>query len=110
MEQPSPVGALLFQLFFLAAIFFMFYFLLIRPQKKERERHQKFLAGLKKGDRVITSSGIWGTVVEVGDKTVTLKVDANTRITFTKEAILTYQPGYEKKKESAKKPEDDKRQ
>jgi len=77
----------------------MFYFLIIRPQKKERERHRRFLEGLKKGDKVITSSGIWGTVVEIGDRTITLKVDANTRITFSKEAIVAYQPGYEKKEE-----------
>ncbi|NPB07647.1 MAG: preprotein translocase subunit YajC [Aquificae bacterium] len=99
MEHQSPVGALLFQIVFLVAIFLMFYFLIIRPQKKERERHRKFLESLKKGDRVITSSGIWGTVVEIGDRTITLKVDANTRITFTKEAVVAYQPDYEKKKE-----------
>jgi len=99
MEHQSPVGALLFQIVFLVAIFLMFYFLIIRPQKKERERHRRFLEGLKKGDKVITSSGIWGTVVEIGDRTITLKVDANTRITFSKEAIVAYQPGYEKKEE-----------
>ncbi|AAC07266.1 preprotein translocase subunit YajC [Aquifex aeolicus] len=99
MEQQSPVGALLFQIIFLVAIFLMFYFLIIRPQKKERERHRKFLESLKKGDKVITSSGIWGTVVEIGDRTITLKVDANTKITFSKEAIVAYQPGYEKKEE-----------
>ncbi len=99
MEQHSTVGALIFQLIFLVAIFLMFYFLIIRPQKKERERHKKFLENLKKGDRVITSSGIWGTVAEIGDKTITLKVDANTKITFTKEAIVSYQPDYGKRKE-----------
>ncbi len=103
MEQHSTVGALIFQLVFLFAIFLMFYFLIIRPQKKERERHRKFLENLKKGDRVITSSGIWGTVADIGEKTITLKVDANTKITFTKEAIVSYQPDYEKKKEEKEK-------
>ena len=103
MEQHSPVGALIFQLVFLFAIFLMFYFLIIRPQKKERERHRKFLESLKKGDRVITSSGIWGTVADIGERTITLKVDANTKITFTKEAIVYYQPDYEKKKEEKEK-------
>ncbi len=105
MQHQSPIGALLFQLVFLFAIFLMFYFLIIRPQKKEREKHKKFLEGLKKGDRVITSSGIWGTVVDIGERTITLKVDANTRITFTKEAIVSYQPDYEKKKEGKEKKE-----
>ncbi|MCX8164038.1 MAG: preprotein translocase subunit YajC [Aquificaceae bacterium] len=88
----SPAGALLFQLIFFVALFVLFYFLLIRPQSKARKKHQEFLTNLKKGDRVVTNGGIWGTVVEIGDHTVTLKVDANTRITFTKEAISHYQP------------------
>ncbi|MFN3947683.1 MAG: preprotein translocase subunit YajC [Aquificaceae bacterium] len=95
-QGASPIGALLFQLIFFILLFVLFYFLLIRPQSKARKRHQEFLANLKKGDRVVTSGGIWGTVVEIGDETITLKVDANTRITFTKEAISHYQPNYKK--------------
>jgi preprotein translocase subunit YajC len=49
----SPWSALLFQLFFFAFLFALFYFLLIRPQQKARKKHQEFLAKLKKGDRVI---------------------------------------------------------
>ncbi len=101
-EGPSPAGAILFQILFLVGIFLIFYFLIIRPHRKERERHRKLIESLKKGDRVITSGGIWGTVVEIGEKTVTLKVDANTRITFSKEAVVALQPGYEKKKEEKK--------
>lgn len=93
----DPAGAILFQFLFLIGIFAIFYFLIIRPQRKERERHRKFIESLKKGDKVITSGGIWGTVVEIGEKTVTLKVDANTRITFSKEAVLGLQPEEEKK-------------
>lgn len=95
----NPTGAILFQVLFLVGIFAIFYFLIIRPQKKDRERHRKLIESLKKGDKVITSSGIWGTIVEVGDRTVTLKVDANTRITFTKEAIVGFQPEADNKKE-----------
>ncbi len=95
--RPDPTGAILFQILFLVGIFAIFYFLIIRPQKKERERHRKLIESLKKGDKVITSAGIWGTVVEIGDRTVTLKVDANTRITFSKEAVVALQPEREKK-------------
>jgi preprotein translocase subunit YajC len=95
----DPTGALLFQLIFFAGIFAVFYFLIIRPQRKERERHRKLIASLRKGDKVITTSGVWGTVVEIGEKTVTLKVDANAKITFSKEAIAGFQPNYEKKEE-----------
>jgi Preprotein translocase subunit YajC len=91
----SPWSALLFNLFFILFLFALFYFLLIRPQQKARKKHQEFLAKLKKGDRVVTSSGIIGTVVEIGEDTVSLKVDANTRITFLKEHIA----GYHREKE-----------
>ncbi|MFN7065649.1 MAG: preprotein translocase subunit YajC [Aquificaceae bacterium] len=95
-QGASPAGALIFQLLFFILLFLLFYFLLIRPQSKARKRHREFLTNLKKGDRVVTTGGLWGTVVEIGDDTVTLKVDANTRITFTKEAISHYQPSYKK--------------
>ena len=95
--KPDPFGAILFQFLFFAGIFAVFYFLIIRPQRKERERHRKLIESLKKGDRVVTSAGIWGTVVEIGEKTITLKVDANTRITFSKEAVVGFQPEQEKK-------------
>ena len=95
--RPDPTGAILFQVLFLVGIFAIFYFLIIRPQKKERERHRKLIESLKKGDKVITSAGIWGTVVEIGDRTVTLKVDANTKITFSKESVVGFQLEREKK-------------
>jgi preprotein translocase subunit YajC len=91
----SVWSVMLFYLFFFAFLFALFYLLLIRPQQKARKKHQEFLAKLKKGDRVVTSSGIIGTVVEVGEDTVSLKVDANTRITFLKEHIA----GYHREKE-----------
>ncbi|SHK42684.1 preprotein translocase subunit YajC [Thermocrinis minervae] len=93
--HPDPVSALLFQIIFFIGIFAIFYFLIVRPQQKARKKHQEFLANLKKGDKVITSGGIWGTVVDIGEHTITLKVDANTRITFSKEAIISYQPKQE---------------
>ncbi len=101
--HPDPLGAIFVQFLFLALIFLIFYFFIIRPQKKERERHRKLIESLKKGDRVITSAGIWGTVVDIGEKTVTLKVDANTKITFSKEAVIAFQPGYKKEEKEEKK-------
>ncbi len=97
----DPTGAILFQFIFLIGIFLIFYFLIIRPERKRRERHRKFIESLKKGDKVITTSGIWGTVTEIGERTVTLKVDSTTKITFSKEAIMAYQPEYEKKKQES---------
>ncbi|ADC89002.1 preprotein translocase, YajC subunit [Thermocrinis albus DSM 14484] len=93
----DPLSALLFQFVFFLFLMAIFYFLLIRPQQKARKRHQEFLAGLKKGERVVTSGGIIGTVVEIGEKTVTLRVDANTRVTFLKENIVGYYTEKEEK-------------
>ncbi|MCI4458455.1 MAG: preprotein translocase subunit YajC [Thermocrinis sp.] len=98
----SPWSALLFQLFFFIFLFAILYFLFIRPEQKARKKHKEFLAKLKKGDRVITSSGIIGTVVEVGEDTVSLKVDANTRITFLKDYIVSYYREKEREKEEEK--------
>lgn len=66
-----------------------FYFFLIRPQKKEQEEKQKMLGGLKKNDRVVTTGGIYGTVVNVKDNEVTLRVDdqAKVKIRFRKAAV-----------------------
>ena len=70
-------------------IFLIFYFLLIRPQKKTQDEHKKMIAALKKNDEVITAGGIHGTVVNVKDITVTLKVDDNVKIEVQKNSIST---------------------
>jgi len=68
-------------------IFVIFYFLLIRPQKKSQDEHKKMVAGLKKNDEVITSGGIHGTVVNVKEASVTLKVDDNVKIEVQRNSI-----------------------
>lgn len=64
------------------AMFFIFYFLMIRPQVKKQKAQQEFLHQLKKGDRVLTSSGIFGTIEGLTDKYVTLEIadDVNIRV------------------------------
>ena len=70
-------------------IFVIFYFLLIRPQKKSQDEHKKMVASLKKNDEVITSGGIHGTIMNVKDHTVTLKVDDNVKVEVQKGSIST---------------------
>ena len=69
----------------------VFYFMLIRPQSKEKKHRAAMLAALKKNDRVVTIGGIVGTVLQVKEDEVTLKVDesSNTKITFLRSAIQT---------------------
>lgn len=68
----------------LILIFVIFYFLLIRPQQKKQREHQQMVSAIKKGDKVITTGGIYGLVEQVGPKTVTLKIAENTKVKFGK--------------------------
>jgi len=74
-------------LFPLVFIFIIFYFLLIRPQKAKEKEHQKMLGNLNKNDEAVTSSGIHGTIVNVKDKTVILRIDDNVKIEIEKNSI-----------------------
>jgi preprotein translocase subunit YajC len=71
----------------IALIFIIFYFLLIRPQQKKQKEHQRMLEAIKKGDRVVTSGGIYGTVVGVKDNVVVLKIAENVKIEVAKSAV-----------------------
>ncbi len=62
-------------------IFAIFYFLLIRPQTRERRRHDQMLSDLKKGDEIVTTGGIIGTVVHIEEHRLTVKTAESTRIT-----------------------------
>jgi preprotein translocase subunit YajC len=77
------------QLITIVLIIGVFYFLLIRPQKKAQEDHRKMLAALKKNDEVITVGGIHGTIANVKDASVTLKVDDNVKIEVQKSSIAS---------------------
>jgi preprotein translocase subunit YajC len=69
------------------AIGFIFYFLLIRPQRKEQQRHRQMIEELRKGDDVITAGGIIGTVVHTQDDRLTIKSGENTRIVVQRARI-----------------------
>lgn len=71
----------------LVLIFVIFYFMLIRPQKKKEQEHQKMLGNLAKNDEVVTSSGIHGTIINVKDKSVILRVDENVKIEIEKNCV-----------------------
>lgn len=71
----------------IALIFVIFYFLLIRPQQKKQKQHQNMLESVKKGDRVVTSGGVYGTVVGVKDNVVVLRIAEDVKVEFVKSAI-----------------------
>lgn len=69
------------------AMFAILYFILIRPQQKQQKKHQELLAGLKKGDEVILSSGIMGKVFAVEDRIVVIEVGDKTKLKVLKQAV-----------------------
>lgn len=68
-------------------IFGIFYFLLIRPQAKERRKHEEMLSKITKGDEIVTNGGIIGKVVHVQEKRLTIKTGDNTRLTVDRGRI-----------------------
>ncbi|MCG6956359.1 MAG: preprotein translocase subunit YajC [Gemmatimonadetes bacterium] len=68
-------------------IFAIFYFLLIRPQSKERQRHEQMLKEIKKGDEVVTNGGIIGTVVHAEPNRLTVRTGDNTRLTVDRSRV-----------------------
>ena len=72
----------------LALIFVVMWFFMIRPQRKQQKELQNFRDGLKKGDKVVTIGGIYGTVCEVKEGTILLEVDNNVKIRVSKNALV----------------------
>mgnify|MGYP005845657757 CR=1 FL=1 len=72
---------------YIAGLFAILYFLMIRPQQQRQKKHQEMIRSLKTDDRVITVGGIYGTIVKIKDKSIVLKVADNVRIEFSKTAI-----------------------
>lgn len=71
----------------LVLMFAVFYFLLIRPNQKKQKQRQSMLGALKKGDKVITIGGLHGTIMEITDDVVILRVNDVTKLTFDRSAI-----------------------
>jgi preprotein translocase subunit YajC len=83
----SPTGGGYQSLILFGGMIAIFYFVLWRPQAKERKKVQEFIANLKKGDEVITQGGIVGTVVQVEDRTVTVDAGGGTKLRVLKSYV-----------------------
>jgi preprotein translocase subunit YajC len=79
------------QLIPFALILGIFYFVMILPMRKRQQKVQEFQGGLKVGDKVITSGGIFGSITRVSDQTVQLQVANNVRIEVSRPAIVGFQ-------------------
>ena len=101
---PSLLSSQLFPLLIIGVLFFV---LLILPERKKQKQRQKMLEALKKGDRVLTTSGLYGTVVTTTAEVVVLQVADNVRLRFTRGAIQSViepakEPELEEKAEPTK--------
>ena len=72
----------------LALIFVVMWFFMIRPQRKQQKELQNFRDSLKKGDKVVTIGGIYGTVCEIKENNVLIEVDSNVKIRVSKQALV----------------------
>jgi preprotein translocase subunit YajC len=70
-----------------AAMFAILYFIVLRPQQRQKAEREKMLSALKKGDRVVTTSGMHGTVIGLGEQTVTVRVADQVKLEFDRSAI-----------------------
>ena len=77
----------LIMLGFLAFMFVVFYFLIIRPQRKRQQDQQATLAALKPGDRIITIGGIYGQIESMNEENLVIKVESGTSIRIARQAV-----------------------
>lgn len=94
IAQQDAGGGLISTIIMFGVIFLIFWFLLIRPQKKEMERHRELLAGLKVGDEVVTAGGVFGTVKSVDGPVIQLDIGRGTKIKISREKIQKMQEDF----------------
>jgi preprotein translocase subunit YajC len=82
-NQPSAMASLIP----FALIFVVFYFFMIKPQKKKMEQERNFLSALKKGDEIFTKSGIIGTIIGMTDKIITLEIADGIKIKLLRSQV-----------------------
>ncbi len=69
----------------------IFYFVILLPMKRRKQKVQAFLAALKVGDRVVTSGGLFGTITRIGDASIQVQVANNVRVEMSRNAVVGYQ-------------------
>lgn len=93
IAQAPPEGGWIVQILPFVLIFVVFWFLVIRPQQKRHKEHQAFLDALKKGDKVITSGGLFGTIESVDDQIVKLRINRDNKVKVLRSEISGSQSG-----------------
>ncbi len=87
-QQADPMTSLIF----FGGMILIFYFILIRPQSKRAKEHRELVAGLSKGDEVVTNGGVLGKITAVSEQYVTLEVAENVELKVQRQAVGTVLP------------------
>jgi preprotein translocase subunit YajC len=99
MGNPNDPNSGIINLVFLGAIFLVFYFFIIRPQSQRQKEIQRKVDGMKKGDKVVTSSGLIGVLNSIEDDSVLIEVGGGTKLRYLKTAITDVNPNKQEKKD-----------
>jgi preprotein translocase subunit YajC len=75
-EQDGSTTSIIPMIVFLVLIFGLFYFVMVRPQRRKQKEHQMMVQELQKGDHVITAGGIYGTIESLNEENVVLKIES----------------------------------
>jgi preprotein translocase subunit YajC len=86
-QPPQSAPTMPIMIGYIAVVMAIIYFIVLRPQKKRDQQRKQQIANLKKNDRVLTTSGIYGTFVSRTDREIVLKLDENVRVRFSPNAI-----------------------
>lgn len=85
-QAPARGGSMFWVM--IIAMFVIMWFFMIRPQRKQQKELEKFRNSLKRGDKVVTAGGIYGTVDEIKDRTVLIKVDGDVKLRVDKNSLV----------------------
>ncbi len=99
MGNPDDPNAGIINLVFLGGIFLVFYFFIIRPQSKQQKEIKQKVEGMKKGDKLVTSSGIIGILNSIDEDSVLVEVDSGVKVRMLKSAITDVNPNKPDKKD-----------
>lgn len=97
----SPTTALFQSFFPILLIFVIFYFVLLAPMRKQQKKTKEMLSALKKGDRVVTTGGIYGTVAQIEDQIVWVKIADTVKVKMARSAITSVLTDSESPKDAA---------
>jgi len=93
MEQ---LGAIAPMIIFLVLIFAMMYFLMIKPQRRRQKEQQELLERIRRGEKVITSSGIYGQIESISEDTIVIKLESGATMRVAKGSVASEQTKREK--------------